>query len=49
MFAHCLGRQTEPQKIIEIKYGPALVGRQITNGHNNQPKTRERYQGGTWE
>jgi hypothetical protein len=40
MFARCLGRQNEQQKIIEIKYAMALVGQQTTNGHNDQPKTR---------
>ncbi len=36
-------------KNIETKDVVALVGRQTTNGHNNQPKTHGRDQGGAGE
>jgi hypothetical protein len=49
MFAHCLGHQTERQKIIEIKYAMALVGRQMASGHKNQSKMHRRNQGGKKE
>ncbi len=49
MFACCLSCWTEQQQIIEIKYIMAFVGHQMTNGHNNQPKTHGHNQGGTGE